>query len=174
MTADAHDRSMQAGPATRGSARPRWLLPALIGSAVVGSLVVLGVLSLSAVLYGGLIGGMLLMHTGAHGGHGHGDPGPGRPYMVTARARHLMPTISASAHTALIPGRQAPPQGSISEPPIARRRARLTTLIDPLRTAAARRPRELTPNNPAGHEITCQIGTPGPDRQSRLLDDTRT
>ena len=75
MTAQAHDHSLPAAPpapATTGSTRPRWLLPALIGTAVVGSLVVFGVLSLSTVLYAGLFGGMLLMHTGGHGGHaGH-------------------------------------------------------------------------------------------------------
>lgn len=70
MTAQAHDHSTQAAPAATGSARPRWLLPALVGGIVVGALVVFGVLSPSVVLYGGLIGGMLLMHAGGHGGHG--------------------------------------------------------------------------------------------------------
>ena len=73
MTAHVHDHSTQAGPAATGSTRPRWLVPALVGGVVVGSLVVFGVLSPSVVLYGGLIGGMFLMHAGGHGGHGgHG------------------------------------------------------------------------------------------------------
>lgn len=79
MTAQPHDHSAGAAPATTRSARPWWVLPALIAAVVVGSLVVLGILSPSVVLYGGLIGGMLLMHTGGHGGHGvpggHGGPG---------------------------------------------------------------------------------------------------
>lgn len=75
MTAQTHDHSVPATPAATGSARPRWLLPAIIAAAVVGALVVLGVVSLSAVLYIGLFGGMLLMHGGGHGGHGgHGGP----------------------------------------------------------------------------------------------------
>jgi len=68
---------------------PRWLLPGLAAGLVVTGLVVAGVLSLSAVLYIGLFGGMLLMHVGRHGGHGghgghasrdddlsHSSPGP--------------------------------------------------------------------------------------------------
>jgi hypothetical protein len=78
MTAHAHDHSAQSAPTATRSARPRWLLPALVVGVVVGALVVFGVLSPSAVLYGGLIGGMLLMHAGGHGGHGgHGDHGGG-------------------------------------------------------------------------------------------------
>lgn len=79
MTAHAHDQSKQSAPTATGSARPRWLLPALAGGAVLGALVVLGVLPPSVVLYGGLLGGMVLMHVGGHGGHGdgggHGGPG---------------------------------------------------------------------------------------------------
>jgi hypothetical protein len=76
MTAHAQNHSTQAtqfAPSATGSARPRWLLPALVGVVVVGALVVFGVLSPSAALYGGLIGGMLLMHAGGHGGHGGGS-----------------------------------------------------------------------------------------------------
>ena len=82
MTAHVDDSSTHlthepdgAVPAARkvGSTRPRWLLPALVGGLVVAVLVAYGVLSPSAVLYGGLFGGMLLMHLGGHGGHGgHG------------------------------------------------------------------------------------------------------
>ena len=76
MTAHAHDQSTQSAHTATGSARPRWLLPALVGGAVVGALVVFGVLSPSVVLYGGLLGGMVLMHAGGHGGHGgHGGGG---------------------------------------------------------------------------------------------------
>ena len=89
MTAHVHDSSthhtrgedgaVPAGQAT-GSTRPRWLLPALVGGVAVAVLVAYGVLPLSAVLYGGLFGGMLLMHVGGHGGHGgHGGPEGGTP-----------------------------------------------------------------------------------------------
>ena len=86
MTAHVHDSSMPhtrgedgavpAGQAT-GSTRPRWLLPALVGGIAVAVLVAYDVLPLSAVLYGGLFGGMLMMHVGGHGGHG--DPEDGTP-----------------------------------------------------------------------------------------------
>lgn len=65
------------------AARPRWLMPGLVVGVVAVALVAAGVLSVSSVLYAGLIGGMLLMHLGGHGGHGsHGTrdggwaPGP--------------------------------------------------------------------------------------------------
>lgn len=66
--------------APTGPARPRWLLPGLAGAVVVGALVLAGAVSLSTVLYAGLIGGMLLMHVGGHGhgGHGHGGHGSDR------------------------------------------------------------------------------------------------
>lgn len=73
MTAHAHAHRTQSAPTAKQSARPRWLLPALVVGVVVGALVVFGVLSPSAVLYGGLIGGMLLMHVRGHGGHGGGS-----------------------------------------------------------------------------------------------------
>lgn len=57
------------------AARPRWLLPGLLVALVVGGLVVAGVVSLSAVLYAGLFGGMILMHAGGHGHGGHGSAG---------------------------------------------------------------------------------------------------
>ncbi len=82
MTAHVHDSSTRhtddangAVPAVRsgGSTRSRWLLPAVAGGLVVAVLVAYGILSPSAVLYGGLFGGMLLMHVGGHGNHhGHG------------------------------------------------------------------------------------------------------
>ena len=83
MTAHVHDSSthhtrgedgaVPAGQAT-GSTRPRWLLPALVGAIAVAVLAAYGVLPLSAVLFGGLFGGMLLMHVGGHGGHEGGTP----------------------------------------------------------------------------------------------------
>lgn len=83
MTAHVHDSSARqtdeadgAVPAARAgrTTRPRWLLPAIVGGLVVAVLVAYGILSPSAVLYGGLFGGMLLMHAGGHGGHGgHGN-----------------------------------------------------------------------------------------------------
>ena len=60
-----------ASEATTAS-RPRWLLPGLVGALIVGGLVVAGVVSLSVVLYVGLFGGMILMHTGGHSHGGHG------------------------------------------------------------------------------------------------------
>jgi hypothetical protein len=83
MTAHAHDpashadshRPGSAADVTTTAARPRWLLPGLAAGIIIGALVVGGVLSLSAVLYAGLFGGMLLMHLGGHGGHGGGHGG---------------------------------------------------------------------------------------------------
>jgi len=82
MTAHVHDPSthgaLDAGdsaPPARGSmplTQRRWFVPGLVGAAVIGGLVVAGVLSLEAVLYIGLFGGMLLMHAGGHGHGGHG------------------------------------------------------------------------------------------------------
>lgn len=91
MTAHAHDPAAHADSPRPGAAttdgtatttdgtattagRPRWLLPGLAAGIVVSLLVVAGVLSLSTVIYAGLLGGMLLMHLGGHGGHGgHGS-----------------------------------------------------------------------------------------------------
>ena len=86
MTVHAHDPAAQGehqSPAPAAidaiattTARPRWLLPGLAVASIAGALVVAGVLSLSTVLYAGLLGGMLLMHLGGHGGHaGHGSQG---------------------------------------------------------------------------------------------------
>jgi hypothetical protein len=50
--------------------RPRWLVPGLATAFVAAALVVVGVVSLSTVLYFGFFGGMILMHVGGHGGHG--------------------------------------------------------------------------------------------------------
>ena len=84
------DSGMRAGRAT-GSTRPRWLLPAVVGAIGVAVLVWYGILSPSAVLSGGLIGGMLLMHAGGHGGHagkgGHGDGAQTGPEEVAALQR---------------------------------------------------------------------------------------
>jgi hypothetical protein len=86
MTAHAHDpaattdsrRQLPAGPGVTSAtaARPRWLLPGLLVVFIAAGLVIAGVLSLSTVIYGGLFGGMILMHVGGHGGHGGhgGDP----------------------------------------------------------------------------------------------------
>ena len=82
MTADAHDPAAHRQPVTNasGPARdapsivtaPWWLPLVVIGALVLGGLVLMGILSLSALLYAGLFGGMILMHTGGHGGHGGG------------------------------------------------------------------------------------------------------
>lgn len=85
MTVHAHDPAVPAdgarpeptGRATATTAaRPRWLVPGLAIGVIVATLVIAGVLSFSTVLYAGLIGGMLVMHLGGHGGHGgHGSHG---------------------------------------------------------------------------------------------------
>jgi len=80
MTAHAHDPAQHGGshgePVDRAApsttSRPRWLVPGLVGAAIVGGLVVAGVVPLSTVLYAGLFGGMILMHVGGHGHGGHG------------------------------------------------------------------------------------------------------
>lgn len=76
----AHYAGARAGTASSDpgpvlAARPRWLLPGLLITLVAGGLVLTGVMSLSAVLYAGLFGGMILMHTGGHGHGGHGSAG---------------------------------------------------------------------------------------------------
>ncbi len=74
MTPQAQDHSrhtVDQRAAPRATA-PRWLLPGLTAAVVVAGLVLAGVVPLSAVLYIGLFGGMLLMHAGGHGGHGGG------------------------------------------------------------------------------------------------------
>ena len=82
MTAQVHDPvtpggAPRPGPAPMGAVSRRairrwWPLMALVAAAVVGVLVAAGVLSLSAVTYAGLIGGMFLMHAKGHGHGGHG------------------------------------------------------------------------------------------------------
>ncbi|MBI2763689.1 MAG: hypothetical protein HYX54_08090 [Chloroflexi bacterium] len=73
--AKQHERLDATNSAAPAAARPRWLIPGLAVGVVAIALVVTGVLSVSSVLYAGLIGGMLLMHLGGHGGHGgHGSP----------------------------------------------------------------------------------------------------
>jgi hypothetical protein len=84
----AHDHSSQGDrrplpPGARmTSNRPAWLVPALAIGSVAVALVVAGVLPISLLVYGGVFGGMILMHAGGHGGHaGHGggnaEPGGG-------------------------------------------------------------------------------------------------
>lgn len=65
MTSHAHETQD-----TKQSPRPRWLMPALAVGAFAIALVVAGILPLSAALYGGAFGGMMLMHLGGHGAHG--------------------------------------------------------------------------------------------------------
>ncbi len=85
MTAHAHDPSTRPsrpgdpGPAAvhppARRAWPRWLLPAVGAVAIAAVLVALGVVSLSTVTFAGLMGGMVLMHVGGHGGHGGPEGG---------------------------------------------------------------------------------------------------
>lgn len=109
MTAHAHDHSTQSAPAAKRSARPRWLMPALVVGVVAGALVIFDVLSLSAVLYGGLIGGMLLMHAGGHGGHG-GTSGQGGHDGHGGGADE--PTSDPAKLSRRSPGSQPSPSGS--------------------------------------------------------------
>lgn len=68
-----HDHNPASGHAgSEPGARPRWLIPGLLVTLVAGGLVAAGVVSLSAVLYAGLLGGMMLMHLGGHGHALHG------------------------------------------------------------------------------------------------------
>lgn len=113
MTVHVHDSSTHV-PAGRsqapaapgsGSTRPRWLLPGIVVGLLAVALVLTGAVSASTMLLAGLVGGMLLMHAGGHGGAGghagHGDSGgqaghrgsatsdtadPGRPFPASTRA----------------------------------------------------------------------------------------
>ena len=98
MTAHVHDPAAHgggtrayhsAGTASTATTRPQWLLPGLLIALVAGGLVFLGVLSLSAVLYAGLFGGMILMHAGGHGHGGHGSAGHAAHSGATDRAEDL-------------------------------------------------------------------------------------
>lgn len=97
MTAHVHDPATHgdgarvpraAGVPSIAATRPRWLLPGILVALVAGGLVVAGVVSLSAVLYAGLFGGMILMHAGGHG-HGHGGHGSAGHAPHTSRAGDL-------------------------------------------------------------------------------------
>ena len=73
MTTDVHDHSQQAAAvrvAPMGRSRPRWLIPGVIAVITGAGLVLAGVIPFSTAVSAGLIGGMLLMHLGGHGGHG--------------------------------------------------------------------------------------------------------
>lgn len=75
MTTDVHDHSQQAASvrvAPMARPRPRWLIPGLIAVITGAGLVMAGVIPFSTAVSAGLIGGMLLMHLGGHGGHGAG------------------------------------------------------------------------------------------------------
>jgi len=76
MTTDVHDHSQQAASvrvAPMGRSRPRWLIPGVIAVVTGAGLVLVGVIPFSTAVSAGLIGGMLLMHLGGHGGHGADD-----------------------------------------------------------------------------------------------------
>lgn len=73
MTTDVHDHSQQAAAvrvAPMGRSRPRWLVPGVLVVITGAGLVLAGVIPFSTAVSAGLIGGMLLMHLGGHGGHG--------------------------------------------------------------------------------------------------------
>ena len=68
MTAHTNQSS---APAARRR-RPRWLLPVLVTAVLAIALVIGGFVPASLVAYGFVVGGMVLMHAGGHGGHGSG------------------------------------------------------------------------------------------------------
>ena len=79
-----HDHIPASGNPGRGSGtRSGWVMPGLLVTLAAGGLVAADVVSLSAVLYAGLLGGMMLMHLG---GHGHAFHGGGRSADSTGRS----------------------------------------------------------------------------------------
>ena len=106
MTAHVHDQSSHphAGgdrspgattPAGRRS-RPRWLVPGIAAAAIATALVAFGVVSLSSMLSVGLLGGMLLMHLGGHGGPGGHAGHGGQAADLTRRSPGSQPDDPAS------------------------------------------------------------------------------
>jgi hypothetical protein len=86
MNAHLHERpaDVARGPRPHASPgvvsprpRPRWLLPGVAIAAVLGALVLAGVIPFSVVVYGGLFVGMMAMHMGGHGHGAHGGHGSG-------------------------------------------------------------------------------------------------
>jgi hypothetical protein len=71
-------------------------VPALLAAAVIATLVVGGVLSLSSVLYAGLFGGMIFMHAG---GHGHGGGTADAAERRRQSSSHSQPAQSGSDAT---------------------------------------------------------------------------
>lgn len=116
MTAHVHDPSSQresrglrptpAGGAVATSTRSRWLVPGVAIVIVAAALVLGGVLSFSTVLYAGLFGCMLLMHTGGHGGHaGHGGGHESRGGGTAGDAEDLrQPSSGAQSATSVSGG----------------------------------------------------------------------
>lgn len=115
MTAHVHDRSSHresrgprptpAGGPIATSTRSRWLVPGLAIVIAAAALVLGGVLSFSTVLYAGLFGGMLLMHTGRHGGHaGHGGGHQSRGGGTAGDAEDLRQPSSGAQSAASVSG----------------------------------------------------------------------
>ncbi len=115
MTAHVHDpsshgeshdpRPAATGGAAITSTRPRWLVPGLAIVIVAAALVLGGVLSFSTVLYAGLFGGMLLMHSGGHGGHaGHGGGHESRGGGTAGDAEDLRQPSSGAQSAASVSG----------------------------------------------------------------------
>lgn len=124
MTAHVHDPATHGGgvPATNrgvatstGPTRPRWLVPGLLIALLVGGLVVAGVVSISTVLYAGLLGGMILLHMGGHGhgGHSHGDHGGG---VASGHTGHSSGTSEAADLSRGSSGSQPPDSRSVAGP----------------------------------------------------------
>lgn len=93
--------------ASAGRSTSRWLLPAALATLVLGTLIVIGALPFSAVLYLGTFAGMMFMHAG---GHGHG--GPASAGQTTHRG-HAVQDANLSGRSAAV---QEAASGSVAEP----------------------------------------------------------
>lgn len=91
-------------PMPTASPRPRWMVPALAAGLIGLGLVTAGVISMSSLIYFGLVGGMLLMHLGGHG-HGVHGGGAGHGTSLSQRSDDTQPAA---------PGSHA--EGSVDEP----------------------------------------------------------
>ncbi len=80
MTTDTGDHPMP-GSIHPAATKSRWLIPGIAVGIAATALVIAGVISVTTLVYTGVIGGMLLMHLGhgahrAHGAH-NGQGGKG-------------------------------------------------------------------------------------------------
>ncbi len=166
------DPRTRSGGATRAT-RPGWLLPGLAVGIIASALVAAGVLSLSTVLYAGLLGGMILMHAGGHGGHGnHGSHGSARDAgrdTTAIDAEDLRERSSGSQPR----GSASDGEGSTIEPRPTALEARRTTMTSTTHTAATdrgrRQPAATATDTGHGHPPASRI--PGPSCAHVVLAD---